>query len=106
MRCSTPICHFFPSCNGHRTLPLDGALVDALTELRKRQTAESAEAGPAYQAGLDGLDLYEGGEYVVTDELGLPVHPEWYSDEFGRLLKRLGQAKSAAGSRPQARNTD
>ena len=21
-------------------------------------------------------------------ELGMPVHPEWYSDEFGRLLKR------------------
>ena len=29
-------------------------------------------------------------EYVVTDELGLPVHPEWYSDEFVRLLKRTG----------------
>ena len=54
----------------------------------------------------DELDWYEGGEYVVTDELGLPVHPEWYSDEFGRLLKRLGQAKGTAGSRPQARNTD
>jgi hypothetical protein len=24
------------------------------------------------------------------DELGMPVHPEWYSDEFGRLLKRAG----------------
>jgi integrase len=22
----------------------------------------------------------------VTDERGVPVHPEWYSDEFGRLL--------------------
>jgi integrase len=29
-----------------------------------------------------------GGEYLITDELGMPVHPEWYSDEFGRLLKR------------------
>ena len=27
---------------------------------------------------------------MVTDELGMPVHPEWYSDEFGRLLKRAG----------------
>jgi integrase len=24
----------------------------------------------------------------VVDEIGEPVHPEWYSDEFGRLLKR------------------
>jgi hypothetical protein len=31
-----------------------------------------------------------GGEYVITDEAGTPVHPEWYSDEFGRLLKRAG----------------
>jgi integrase len=34
------------------------------------------------------LDWYRGGEYVITDGLGMPVHPEWYSDEFGRLLKR------------------
>jgi hypothetical protein len=27
---------------------------------------------------------------VITDELGTPVHPEWYSDEFGRLLRRAG----------------
>ena len=27
---------------------------------------------------------------MITDELGMPVHPEWYSDEFGRLLKRAG----------------
>ncbi len=25
---------------------------------------------------------------MITDQLGMPVHPEWYSDEFGRLLKR------------------
>jgi hypothetical protein len=23
-------------------------------------------------------------------QAGMPVHPEWYSDEFGRLLKRAG----------------
>ncbi len=27
---------------------------------------------------------------MVADQLGIPVHPEWYSDEFGRLLKRIG----------------
>ena len=41
-------------------------------------------------AGLIGLDWYRGAEYLVTDQLGMPVHPEWYSDEFGRLLKRIG----------------
>ena len=78
------------SSNGRRTLPLDDELVAALTTLRKRQIDDSAAAGTAYQAGLAGLDWYQGGEYVVTDELGLPVHPEWYSDEFVRLLKRAG----------------
>jgi integrase len=78
------------SRNGKRTLPLDDALVTALTALRKLQLGESGEAGTAYQAGLDVLDWYQGGEYVITNELGIPVHPEWYSDEFGRLLKRAG----------------
>jgi integrase len=27
---------------------------------------------------------------VVIDELGMPVHPDWYSNEFGRLLRRAG----------------
>jgi integrase len=78
------------SRNGRRTLPLDDELVGALTALRKRQMAESAVAGPAYGAALTGVDWYGGGEYVVTDQLGMPVHPEWYSDEFGRLFKRIG----------------
>ncbi|HLH58144.1 MAG TPA: tyrosine-type recombinase/integrase, partial [Streptosporangiaceae bacterium] len=76
------------SHNGKRTLPLDDALVSALTELRKQQTRESEAAGTSYRAGLDALDWYaQGDEYVVTDQLGIPVHPEWYSDEFSRLLK-------------------
>jgi integrase len=78
------------SRNGKRTLPLDGELVAALATLRKRQLDESAAAGAAYRSGLAGLDWYRGGEYVITDEAGTPVHPEWYSDEFGRLLKRAG----------------
>ena len=28
---------------------------------------------------------YENSGYVVADELGRPVHPEWYTDEFRRL---------------------
>lgn len=58
--------------------------------LRKRQLEESAAAGPTYQAGLAALGWYQGSEYVITDALGVPVHPEWYSDEFGRLLRRAG----------------
>ncbi len=78
------------SRNGKRTLPLDDVLVTALTALRKLQLEESAAAGTAYQTGLTAPDWYSGGEYVITDELGVPVHPEWYSDEFGRLLRRAG----------------
>lgn len=78
------------SRNGKRTLPLDDALVSAPTMLRKRQLEESAAAGPTYQAGLAALGWYQGSEYVITDALGVPVHPEWYSDEFGRLLRRAG----------------
>ena len=63
-----------------RVLPLDDAVVAALDELRKRQMAEGAAAAPAYEAS----------GYVVTDELGRPVHPEWYSDEFHRVAKRAG----------------
>ena len=47
-------------------------------------------AGAAYRSGLAGLHWYQGGEYVITDQAGTPVHPEWYSDEFGRLLRRAG----------------
>lgn len=63
--------------NGERTLPLDAEVTAGLKALRKRQQAEAEEAGEAYEAS----------GYVVTDELGVPVHPEWYSDEFGRMLR-------------------
>jgi hypothetical protein len=64
------------SRNGKRTLPLDGKLVAALTALRKRQLAESSTAGLTYQLGLAVLGWYQGGEYVITDEVGMPVDPE------------------------------
>ena len=67
-----------------------GELVAALTALRKRQLEESTTAGTAYRSRLSELDWYQGGDYVITDEAGTPVHPEWYSDEFGRLLRRAG----------------
>ena len=68
------------SANALRTLPLDKAVVTALTALRKQQMGEAAAGAPAYRSS----------GYVVTDELGEPVHPEWYSDEWARLAKRAG----------------
>ncbi|MFR9803153.1 tyrosine recombinase XerC [Pseudonocardia sp. RS010] len=66
--------------NGVRTLPLDDELLGALRTLRASQARERLAAGEAYET--DG--------HVVVDELGAPVHPEWYSDEFGRVAKRAG----------------
>jgi integrase len=63
------------SDNGLRTLPLDDEMVSALRALKARQ-AEKLAAGTAYADS----------GYVV----GEPVHPEQYSDEFERVLKRAG----------------
>ena len=65
---------------GYRTLPLDPDLVAALRVLRKQQAAERLAAGQAYEAS----------GYVAVDELGAPVHPEWLTDEFGRIANRAG----------------
>ena len=58
--------------------------------LRKRQLDESAMAGAAYRSGLVELDWYQGGKVRGHRGGRTPVHPEWYSDEFGRLLRRAG----------------
>lgn len=68
------------SDNGLRTLPMDKALVAALKALRVSQAREKLAAGEAYQDS----------RYVVTDELGQRVHPEWYSDEWERVRLRAG----------------
>jgi hypothetical protein len=68
--------------------------VAALVELRKRQAQGSEVAGAAYGAALTDLDRYTVGDsYIVTDQLGTPLHPESYSDEFTRMLKRSGLPK-------------
>jgi integrase len=63
-----------------RVLPLFGPLAGALEALQATQMAELDAAGPAYANS----------GYVVADELGRPVHPEWYTDEFHRLCKAAG----------------
>ncbi|MFT7835472.1 tyrosine-type recombinase/integrase [Saccharothrix sp. BKS2] len=66
--------------NGFRKLPLDLAAASALHTFKVKQAEEKLSVGEGYrQSG-----------YVVADEAGEPVHPEWYSDEFGRLSKRAG----------------
>jgi integrase len=72
------------SRNGLRTLPLDATVASALHALKVVQATEKLAAG-------GGANTDSG--YVVADELGEPVHPEWYSDEFGRLAKRAGVKK-------------
>jgi integrase len=66
------------SRNGARTLPLDDALVATLKALKARQASERLAAGPAYERS----------GYLAADELGRPVHPEWYTDEFHRVADR------------------
>jgi integrase len=69
------------SSRGTRTLPLDEVLVTALRALRKRQIAERLAAGEAY----------EDSGYLVTDELGRPLHPDRYSRyEFHRIRELAG----------------
>lgn len=75
-----PIVKAPKSERGGRTLPLDAADVTAFRALHKRQVAERLEAGEGYAAS----------GYVVCDELGAAVNPEWYSDEFHRLRERAG----------------
>jgi hypothetical protein len=61
------------SRNGLRKLPLDVAVASALHALRVRQSAEKLAAGSGY------VDR----GYVVVDELGGPVHPEWIPTSSG-----------------------
>lgn len=74
------------SQRGHRTLPLFPAVTAALEALYKTQLAERAAAGAAYAGDVDN-------GYVCADELGQPLHPERYSDEFGRLCAEAGLPK-------------
>jgi integrase len=65
---------------GTRTLPLDAVTMAALKAQRKRQLEERLAAGVAYSDS----------GYTAVDELGQPLHPERYADEFARLCKEAG----------------
>lgn len=73
------------SDKGKRTLPIprigdDDAVIAALRALRDLQAMEASAATAAYADS----------GYVAVDELGAPVHPDFYSDEFARLCKAAG----------------
>jgi integrase len=60
---------------GRRTVPLDGALTAAFRSHRARQSQERLVAGEAWSDK----------GYVFTDELGAPLHPEYFSTRFETL---------------------
>jgi integrase len=60
-----------------RTLPLFEPVTSVLIALQTRQHEEMEQSGAAY--------VNSG--FVCADELGRPLHPEAYSDEFGRLCR-------------------
>jgi integrase len=62
---------------GVRSVPLDPSLVTLLRPRRVQQSAEKLAAGPAYSDG----------GYVVSDELGEPIHPDTLSERFDKAVK-------------------
>ena len=65
-----------------RTLPLFQPVTAVLEALYALQGTEKNAAGPAYLADVDS-------NYIAVDELGAPLHPEHYSDEFHRIAGDL-----------------
>lgn len=66
-----------------RVLPLFEPVTGALAALQAVQMGE-----------LDAADAaYANSGYVAADELGKPLHPERYSDEFARLCRESGLPK-------------
>jgi integrase len=65
---------------GERTLPLDTELRAALRALRATESQDRLAAGTAYDAA----------GFIVCDELGAPVRPEWFSDTFVGIARQAG----------------
>jgi integrase len=65
---------------GKRRIPLDDHLV---TRLRSHRARQGSERWAAREAWSDG-------GYVFTDELGAPLHPEYFSTRFETLTDKAG----------------
>ena len=63
----------------NRTLPMPDEVVDVLKAARKRQTEERLRFGEGYGPG----------EYVASDEQGMPYHPNLLTFRWGKLLDDL-----------------
>jgi integrase len=85
------------STGPHRRAQVPQRQADAPAQRRTSRRTDRAAQTPAggERDRWHGLRVWGGraglvGEYVTTDAAGPPVHPEWYSDEFGRLLRQAG----------------
>jgi integrase len=74
------------SRRSRRVLPLFEPVTGALEALYKAQAAEKAAAGAAWPGDVDG-------GYIAADELGAPLKPRRYSDEFAQLCREAGLPK-------------
>ncbi len=86
---------------GKRTLPLDDRLAADLDALLLKQREEADRAGEAYRPECEIC----GGQHVIADELGRPLVPVKYSDQFVALARqanlpaiRLHDARHTAGT--------
>ena len=64
-----------------RHIFLDDATLAILRDHRKRQREGRLVAGAAWETVND---------LVFRDELGNAIHPDWFSNEFERLVRRVG----------------
>jgi integrase len=68
------------SKKSRRILPMPPEVVDVLKAARKRQLEDRLAAGSQYR----------GGEYVASNQLGEPLHPDAITSRWEKMLKNLG----------------
>jgi integrase len=68
------------SAASRRVLPLPARLVTVLKAAKARQAAERLQLGPAFRSG----------DYVVSNEIGDPYHPQTLSRYWAKAMKRAG----------------
>lgn len=80
-------CAQVKTAQSRRVLPLAGTgLAELLDTARLAQREEADTAGGAYNPTCPSC----GGQHVVADELGQPVRPERFSDEFAAASRAAG----------------
>ncbi len=64
-----------------RVIYLDETTVTVLRQHRRRQREDQLARGPDWNTSSD---------LAFTDEFGMPIPPDWFSKEFGRLIAAAG----------------